>query len=140
MIQWREEFFKMVLFFHSGFDAMEIKREEGGIRLKEGGSNARIEVWVKATESKKCHEAVDGDAMEGVGEAVDFRHVGCHGVGCGEFQGSKIGDSEKVLLNSVRVKGLYKLCKHGKSIMLDGWVIRKNCPVLEGNLVDNLGK
>ena len=45
-------FFKTVLLFHTGFDAMEIKREEGGICLKEGGSNARIEVWVKATESK----------------------------------------------------------------------------------------
>jgi hypothetical protein len=52
LIQWREEFFKTVLLFHSGFDVMDVKREEGGIRLKEGGSNARIEVWVKATESK----------------------------------------------------------------------------------------
>ena len=52
LIRWREEFLKMVLLFHSDFDSMEIKREEGRIHLKEGGSDARIEVWVKANESK----------------------------------------------------------------------------------------
>ena len=76
MILWREEFLKMVLPSHLGFDAMKIKRVEGRIRLKEGGSDARREVWVKAAGSKKCHQAVNGDAMDGVGEAADFHHVG----------------------------------------------------------------